>query len=117
MAEAASLEAQARSRASALELTVLAEIEATSRRLEEIRQVVEGYRTKLIPLTDRNVALAHDAYRGGLTSVTQVVQVQRQQSELRTGYLDVLGQYRRATIDLEVAAATSPFLEKLEAGK
>lgn len=117
IAEAASLEAQAKSRASALELAVLTEVEAAYRRVEEIKQVVDGYRSKVIPLTDRNVALAQDAYRAGLTSVTQVVQVQRQQSELRTGYLDVLGQYRRATIDLEVAAATSPFLEKLEAGK
>lgn len=117
IAEASSLEAQARSRASALELTVLAEIEAASRRLEEIRQVVEGYRTRLIPLTDRNVALAQDAYRGGLTSVTQVVQVQRQQSEIRTGYLDVLGQYRRASIDLEVASAASPHLETLGGDK
>lgn len=113
IAEAASIEAQARSRTGALELTVVAEIEAAYRRLEEIRHVVEGYRTTLIPLTDRNVALAQDAYRGGLTSVTQVVQVQRQQSELRTGYLDVLGQYRRAVIDLEVASAASPHLETL----
>ncbi len=114
IAEATSLEDQARSKAAALELAVLTEVEAADQRAETIGQVVEQYRTSLIPLTDRNVALAQDAYRSGLATVTQVVQVQRQQSELRTGYLDVLGQYRRATIDLEVAAATSPFLNKLE---
>ncbi len=117
VAEAASLEAQSRSRKSALELTVTAEIESAYRRVEDIRGVVEGFRTKLIPLADSNVTVAQDAYRSGLTSVHQVIQVQRQQSELRTGYLDVLGQYRRAMIDLEVAAATSPHLEQLEGDK
>lgn len=117
IAEAASLEAQSRSRKSALELTVDAEIESAYRRVEEIRGVVEGFRTKLIPLADSNVTVAQDAYRSGLTSVHQVIQVQRQQSELRTGYLDVLGQYRRAMVDLEVAAATSPHLEQLGGDK
>ena len=117
IAEAESLEAQARSRRSALELAVGAEVESAYRRIEEIRRVVEGYRTKLIPLADSNIAVAQDAYRSGLTSVHQVIQVQRQQSELRTGYIDVLGQYRRATTDLEVAAGTSAHLDWLEGEK
>lgn len=114
IAEARAREAQAKSRASALELTILSELESARRRAEKLSGVVEGYRARLVPLTDRNVALSQDAYRSGLVNLTQVVQAQRQQSELQTSYIDALAQYRRAWIDLEVAAATSPFLEQSE---
>ena len=114
IAEAESFTRQAKSRSNALALTVAAEIDAAFHRVEELRKAVDGYRAQVIPLVDKNVALAHEAYRSGLTSMVQVVQAQRQQSELRTGYLDVVAQYRQAMIDLEQAAATNPSLDKPE---
>lgn len=117
IAEADARESQARSRASALELAIASELEAAHRRAEEVAGVTERYRASLVPLTERNVRLSQDAYRSGLANITQVVQAQRQQSDLRTAYLDALAQYRRALVDLEAAAAASPFLEGAEAAK
>jgi cobalt-zinc-cadmium efflux system outer membrane protein len=114
IAEAGARESQAKSKASALELTIRSELEAASRRAGELASIVERYRTSLVPLTDRNVVLSQDAYRAGLANISQVVQVQRQQSDLQTAYVDAVAQYRRALLDLEIAAATSPFLENPE---
>lgn len=110
IAEMQALEAQARSRAAALELTILADVESAHHRVEDLGAVTERYRTRVTPLTSENVRLAQEGYQHGLVPVTQVVQVQRQQSELRTAYLDALAQYRQAAIELETAAATSPLL-------
>jgi cobalt-zinc-cadmium efflux system outer membrane protein len=114
IAEAGALTAQAESKIAALELTILSEIESAHRRVEDFGRVAEQYPASLAPLSDRNVQLSQDAYRQGLANVTQVVQVQRQQAELRSAYLDALAQHRRAAIDLDVAAATSPFLANPE---
>jgi cobalt-zinc-cadmium efflux system outer membrane protein len=114
IAETSALEAQAKGRVAALELTILAEIESAHRRVDELAEVTERYRVRLVPLTDQNVRLSQDAYRQGLVNVTQVVQAQRQHGELQSAYLDALIQYRRALTELEVAAATSRFLKSPE---
>lgn len=114
IAETRASEAQAKDRLAALELTIFAEIESAHVRGDDLARIVENYRGSVIPLSDRNVSLAQEAYRSGLATVTQVVQVQRQQSELQTSYLDALSQYRRAWIDLEVAAATNQFLDEVK---
>jgi cobalt-zinc-cadmium efflux system outer membrane protein len=114
IAEAGAREGQAMSTVAALELTVLSEIESAHGRAEDFGRVAESYHADVTPLSDRTVQIAQDAYRQGLTSAMQVVQVQRQQAELRSAYLEVLAQQRRAAIDLEVTAATSPFLDEAE---
>lgn len=112
IAEAGARERQATSRVAALELTILSEIESALRRVADFGRVADSYHAGVAPLSDRTVKVAQDAYRQGLTSVTQVVQLQRQQTELRAAYLEALAQQRRAAIDLEEAAATSPFLDE-----
>jgi cobalt-zinc-cadmium efflux system outer membrane protein len=112
IAEAGAREGQATSTVAALELTILSEIESAHRRVADFGRVAESYRAGVAPLSDRTVQVAQDAYRQGLANVTQVVQVQRQQTEVRAAYLEALAQQRRAAIDLEVATATSPFLDE-----
>jgi cobalt-zinc-cadmium efflux system outer membrane protein len=114
IAEAGAREGQATSTVAALELTILSEIESAYRRVADFGRVADGYHADVAPLSDRTVQVAQDAYRQGLANVTQVVQVQRQQTELRAAYLEALTQQRRAAVDLEVAAATSPFLDEAE---
>lgn len=111
IAEAEARTARATDKVAALELAIHAELASAHRRVEELGQIVERYHAALVPLADRNVQLAQDGYRQALVNVTQVVQVQRQQGELRGAHLDALAQYRRAAIDLEAAAAASPFLD------
>ena len=112
IAEAGAREGQATSTVAALELTILSEIESAHRRGADFGRVAESYRAGVAPLSDRTVQVAQEAYRQGLANVTQVVQVQRQQTEVRAAYLEALAQQRRAAIDLEVATATSPFLDE-----
>lgn len=115
IAEADAREGQAMSTIAALELTILSEIESAYRRVADFGRVADGFHASVAPLSNRTVQVAQDAYQQGLSNVTQVVQVQRQQTELRAAYLEALAQQRRAAIDLEMAAATSPFLD--EAGR
>lgn len=117
IAEAGARERQATSRVAALELAILSEIESAHRRVADFGRVADSYHVRVAPLSDRTVEVAQDAYRQGLASVTQVVQLQRQQTELRAASLEALAQQRRAAIDLEVAAATSPFLDEAEGSR
>jgi cobalt-zinc-cadmium efflux system outer membrane protein len=114
IAEASARERQATSRVAALELTILSEIESAHQRVTDYGRVADRYHAGVAPLSDRTVQIAQDAYRQGLATVTQVVQLQRQQTELRAANLEALAQQRRAAIDLEVAAATNPFLDEAE---
>lgn len=117
IAEAGARERQATSTVAALELTILSEVESAHRRVADYDRVADRYRAGVAPLSDRTVQSAQDAYRQGLATVTQVVQVQRQQAELRSAYVEALAQHRRAAIDLEVAAATGPFLDEMEGSR
>ncbi len=112
IAEAGAREGQATNTVAALELTILSEIESAHQRVADFGRVADSYHADVTPLSDRTVQIAQDAYRQGLANVTQVVQVQRQQTEVRVAYLEALAQERRAATDLEVAAATSPFLDE-----
>jgi cobalt-zinc-cadmium efflux system outer membrane protein len=110
VAEAVAGKRQAEARLAALERAVLAELESTRKRVEELEQVAREYRDMLVPRSERNVELLGRGYREGLSPISDLVQAEQQLADASLGWVRILGELRRAEIDLEAAAASSPLL-------
>jgi cobalt-zinc-cadmium efflux system outer membrane protein len=103
IAEAATAGAQAAARIEALKLNIENEVATTYAETERLRSALQQYQQNILPLGDRNVRLAQQGYNQGLVSVLEVVQAQRQQSELNISYLNTLDQYLQALMKQRLA--------------
>lgn len=113
LAEASASEAQAQARLEALQRQVDAEVAAAQAELARRAAGLEQYAQGLLPLAARTVALAQQGYRQGLVTIFEVVQAQRQESELQAAQLESLDAFLQAWVRLhaaigdEFAAATT----------
>jgi len=103
IAEAATVGTQAAARIEALKLNIENEVATTYAETERLRSALQQYQQNILPLGDRNVRLAQQGYNQGLVSVLEVVQAQRQQSELNISYLNTLDQYLQALMKQRLA--------------
>lgn len=101
---------QARRAGEALDLRVAEEIRAARARMRTLRASVDAYADEILPEATRSQQLFERGYREGLVGIAELLQAQRQYSEARALYLELLGDLRQAAIELEAALATSPHL-------
>jgi len=94
---------QATQSANALKLRIETEVASAYQEVQRLENVLTTYTDNMLPLSDRNVNLAQQAYEQGQISITEVVQAQRQQSDLHIAYLNVLDQYLKARVRLATA--------------
>lgn len=104
IAETAAIEAQANARIEALKLSISNEVASTYAEAERLQQVIAEYQRDMLPLSERNVRLAQQGYDQGLVAIVEVVQAQRQQSDLNMAYLTTLDQYLQVLARLHIAA-------------
>ena len=102
---------QARQQFEAQRLAIRSEIATAMARARKLRDAVGNYR-ELIPQLSETSALVRKGYTEGLIPATQVVQMQQQQTTLRSAFLTANANYLQTLIDLETATASSPFLKK-----
>lgn len=104
VAEAAAAGAQAAVRIEALKLSIGNEVATAYAEAERLRTAAQQYQQDILPVSDRNVRLAQQGYDQGLVSILEVIQAQRQQSDMNISYLNVLDQYLQALVKLRLAA-------------
>jgi outer membrane protein, heavy metal efflux system len=95
-------------------LRVAEETRAAEARIRTLRSSVDAYSEEILPEAIRSRDLFERGYRQGLVGIAELLQAQRQYTEVRALYLELLGDLRQAAIDLEAARGTSPFLDGLE---
>jgi len=103
---------QARQQFEAQRLSIRSEIATALARALKLRDAVGNYRRDLLPALSQTNSLVRNGYNEGLIPATQVIQVQQQQTTLRSSFLTATGNYLQALVDLETATASSPFLKK-----
>ena len=103
---------QARQQFEAQRLSIRSEIATALARALKLRDAVGNYRRDLLPALSQTNSLVRKGYDEGLIPVTQVIQVQQQQTTLRSSFLTAMANYLQALVDLETATASSPFLKK-----
>lgn len=103
---------QSKGEVEALRLTIRTEIATGLARARKLREVVDGYQTRLLPSMTKTTALLKNGYGAGLTDAVQVIQGQQQRALVLTSYLDATNSYIQALVDLDTAAGASPFLKK-----
>ena len=108
--EQAAAARQARAQFAALELSIRDEIAAARQRAERLQAVFESYQRQILPLTGQNTELLTQGYREGKTDFTQIFQSQTLGVGFRTAAVDFARDRVNALVDLQTAAATSPFL-------
>ena len=83
-------------------------------RLVQARAVAEHYRTTLLPLRERIVALSQQHYNGMFIGPAELLRARQEQIESSQGYLEALRNYWQARAELEralgsrVTSAASP---------
>lgn len=96
----------------ALKLQVQNEVATAYIKLQRLADMVTRYRERLLPLSDKSVALAQQGYNQGQVSIVEVVTAERQHSEVEIAYLDSLDQYLQAYAALNQAiGAYNRFLD------
>lgn len=103
---------QARQQFEAQRLSIRSEIATALARAMKLRDAVGNYRRDLLPALSETNSLVRKGYNEGLIPATQVIQVQQQQTTLRSSFLTATANYLQALVDLETATASSPFLKK-----
>jgi outer membrane protein TolC len=78
----------------------------------KLRDAVGNYRRDLLPALSQTTSLVRNGYNEGLIPPTQVIQIQQQQTTLRSSFLTATANYLQALVDLETATGSSPFLKK-----
>jgi len=96
----------------ALVLRIEEEIRAAEARVRTLRSSVDAYAGEILPEATRSQELFERGYRQGLVRIAELLQAQRQYNESRALYLELLGDLRRATIELEAATGASPHLNE-----
>ena len=96
----------------ALKLQIQNEVATAFSQLQRLSDVTARYRDRLLPLSEKSVALAQQGYNQGQVSIVEVVTAERQHSEVETAYLDALDQYLQAYVALNQAVgAYNRFLD------
>ncbi|MHB8744101.1 MAG: TolC family protein [Sulfuricaulis sp.] len=103
IAETAAAGTQAAVRIEALKLSIGNEVATAYAEAERLQTAVQQYQQDILAVSDRNVRLAQQGYDQGLVSIVEVIQAQRQQSDMNISYLDVLEQYLQALVKLHLA--------------
>ena len=103
---------QARAQVEALQLTIRNEIATGLARAFKLREIVNTYRTSLVPTLTATTNLLGQGQQQGLVQPTQFLQAQQQRGVLLISALNSYSNYFQALIDLETASASSPFLKK-----
>ncbi len=93
-------------------LRVGEEIGAALARIKALRVGADEYARELLPESARARELLERGYLQGLVGIAELIQAQRQDNDARAFYLELLGDLRQASIDLEAAAAGSPYIEE-----
>ncbi|MBL6751657.1 MAG: TolC family protein [Nevskia sp.] len=101
---------QAKARIEALKLAITGEVVAAQRELAGLLQILTHNERELLPVAERNVALAQKGYGQGLVSLLEVVQAQHQAAELETASLETLDRYAQALARLRTATSDYPLL-------
>ena len=94
---------QAAARIDALRLTIEGEVAAAHAEATRLQAMLGQFSQAMRPVSERNVRLARQGYDMGLIPVFDVVQAQRQQSELNKTYLATLDQFLQALVRLHTA--------------
>jgi cobalt-zinc-cadmium efflux system outer membrane protein len=110
IATAEAVLARARRSRNALVLRIEEEIRIAEARVRTLRSSVDAYAAEILPEATRSQELFERGYGQGLIGIAELLQAQRQYNESRALYLELLGDLRQATIELEAAAGTSPHL-------
>lgn len=110
VAEAEANAGQAKARVEALKLDIANQVAIAYAEASSLQGLYKGYRRDLLPVTERNVALAQKGYGQGLVSIVEAVQAQRQQSDLNAASLNALDQYLQALARLRAAVGDFPAL-------
>lgn len=103
---------QARAQVEALQLTIRNEIATGLARARKLREIVNTYRSSLVPTLTATTNLLGVGQQQGLIQPTQFIQAQQQRGTLLISSLTSYSNYFQALIDLETASASSPFLKK-----
>ena len=103
IAEAQASGDQARARFAALRQNILGEVAGAYGEVLRLQSSLSQYGQRLLPISERSVRLAQQGYSQGLIPVFDVVQAQRQQSELNATYLTTLDQYLQTLARLHLA--------------
>ena len=85
----------------ALQLRILNEVAGAYAQVLTLQNTLQHFNTSLLSLSRRNVQLAQYAYHQGQIALFEVVQAQRQQSDLQASYIDALNQYLQASVRLK----------------
>lgn len=101
--EASSSEIQAYERIQALKLTIESEVTSNYNQVQYLQTVINQSQISSIPIGEKNIRLAQQAYNMGQISIFEMVQMQRQYYELQRSYLDALDQYLQAFVKLQSA--------------
>ena len=103
---------QADANVAALKLQIQNEVVTAFSQLQRLSDVTARYRDRLLPLSEKSIALAQQGYNQGQVSIVEVVTAERQHSEVEIAYLDALDQYLQAYAALDqVVGAYNRFLD------
>jgi len=94
---------QSRQRLSALETRIRSEVRTALDRVRISREVVERYRSTLIPLREKIVAESQKHYNFMLIGVFQLLQAKRDEVDAYREYIEAFRDYWNARTDLERA--------------
>jgi len=93
MAAAVADELTAREKAAALRLRIKNEVAGDYGQAVALFNVLTEFKARTLPLAQRTAALARDAYGKGQLSMPEVVQIERQEININTSYIEALAQY------------------------
>ena len=97
--------------AAALELRIAEEVRSATARFKALRLQVDAYGEQVLPESVRTRSLFQRGYRQGLVGIAELIQSQRQHSEVSAAYAELQGNLHQASVDLEAATAGSPYLD------
>lgn len=94
---------RAREQLIALRVRIENDIAGRHEQVSRLLTALNSYTDRTLPLSRRNTDVARDAYRHGQLSIVDVVQAERQENDLNTGYVDTFAQYLRALAELNTS--------------
>lgn len=103
VAQARASEDQARARIAALRESIQGEVAGAHGEATRLQASLSQFGQQLLPISARSVRLSQQGYSQGLIPVFDVVQAQRQQSELNATYLTTLDAWLQAVARLHLA--------------
>ncbi|MEK6673831.1 MAG: TolC family protein [Nitrospirota bacterium] len=107
-------EERAQKTAEALRFQISHELADALNRVKSLASLLESYSPGILKRAESNVKLVENGYRRGLTGITEVIQSRQQFAELKSSYIELLAEYQRAVIDLEIAAGIFPGIARLK---